>query len=90
MKTKEEILEKHGWIDGFSAHSRHDLIHQSLLEAMEEYAKQMLPEQSEIDDQVEKYAFRVPYDGSNNFYDQVALKHYKAGIEWVINRFTLS
>ena len=45
-----------------------------------------LPSQEEIDEQIDKYAFRVPYDGSNSFYDEVALKHYKAGIEWLISR----
>lgn len=45
-----------------------------------------LPSQDEIDEQIDKYAFRVPYDGSNNFYDEVALKHYKAGIEWLLSR----
>lgn len=41
-----------------------------------------LPTKQQIDEAVEKYAFRVPYDGTNNFYDEVALKHFKAGIEW--------
>ena len=45
-----------------------------------------LPSQDEIDEQIDKYAFRVPYDGSNNFYDEVALKHYKAGIDWLLSR----
>ena len=45
-----------------------------------------LPSQDEIDEQIDKYAFRVPYDGSNNFYDEVALKHYKAGIDWLLRR----
>ena len=45
-----------------------------------------LPSQEEIDAQIDEYAFRVPYDGSNNFYDEVALKHYKAGIEWLLSR----
>ena len=45
-----------------------------------------LPSQEEIDEQIDIYAFRVPYDGSNNFYDEVALKHYKAGIEWLLSR----
>jgi hypothetical protein len=45
-----------------------------------------LPSQKEIDEQIDGYAFRVPYDGSNNFYDEVALKHYKAGIEWLLKR----
>lgn len=46
----------------------------------------LLPSQKEIDEQIDKYAFRVPYDGSNNFYDEIALKHYKAGIEWLLNK----
>ena len=45
-----------------------------------------LPSQEEIDERIDKYAFRVPYDGSNNFYDEVALKHYKAGIDWLLSR----
>jgi hypothetical protein len=45
-----------------------------------------LPSQNEIDEQIDFYAFRVPYDGSNNFYDDVALKHYKADIEWLLKR----
>ena len=45
-----------------------------------------LPSQNEIDEQIDSYAFRVPYDGSNNFYDEVALKHYKAGIEWLLKQ----
>ena len=45
-----------------------------------------LPSQNEIDEQIDGYAFRVPYDGSNNFYDEVALKHYKAGIEWLLKK----
>ena len=39
-----------------------------------------LPSQEEIDEQIDRYAFRVPYDGSNNFYDEVAFKHYKTRI----------
>lgn len=31
------------------------------------------------DEWVEKYAFRVPYDGSNEFYDKEADKHGRAG-----------
>ena len=48
--------------------------------------RKSLPSQEEINEQIDKYAFRVPYDGSNNFYDEVALKHYKAGIEWLLGR----
>lgn len=32
-----------------------------------------------INNELEKYGFQVPYDGSNNFYDEDAIKHYKAG-----------
>jgi hypothetical protein len=34
----------------------------------------------EIDEQIDKYAFRVPYDGSNKFYDEI---HYQADINWL-------
>lgn len=47
------------------------------------------PSQEEIDEQIDKYSFRVPYDGSNNFYDEIALKHYKAGIEWLLNKLKI-
>lgn len=45
-----------------------------------------LPTKDEIDKQIDDYSFRVPYDGSNNFYDEIALKHYKVGIEWLLKR----
>jgi hypothetical protein len=75
------------------------IIYKTKLQMKEEISKQVkiealsiadvmlsLPSQEEIDEQIDKYAFRVPYDGSNNFYDEVALKHYKAGIEWLLSR----
>lgn len=40
------------------------------------------PTDDEIDKWVEEYAFRVPYDGSNNFYDDAAIKHAVAGAKW--------
>jgi len=43
-----------------------------------------LPEQKEIDKAIDKYAFRVLYDGSKDFYDKGALNHFKAGIEWLL------
>lgn len=46
------------------------------------------PTQEQIDAAIDKYAFRVPYDGSNNFYDELALKHFKAGIEWLKSALT--
>ena len=95
MKTAEEILKEYGnWNKEGLAEWHKDYI----IAAMEEYAQQQvknlnipavmpsLPSQNEIDAQIDKYAFRVPYDGSNNFYDEVALKHYKAGIEWLLGR----
>ena len=36
----------------------------------------------EFDKWVEKKCFRVPYDGSNDFYDQVQVKHYNECREW--------
>ena len=47
-----------------------------------------MPSEEEIDEQIDKYAFRVPYDGSNEFYDKIALKHYQAGINWLKNKLT--
>ena len=41
-----------------------------------------LPTQDEILAEADKYGFRVPYDGSNNFYDDEAIKHFLAGIKW--------
>jgi hypothetical protein len=35
-----------------------------------------------INEYADKYAFRVPYDGTNNFYDEEALKHFLAGAEY--------
>ena len=35
-----------------------------------------------INEYADKYAFRVPYDGTNNFYDEEALKHFLAGAEF--------
>jgi hypothetical protein len=35
-----------------------------------------------INKYADKYAFRVPYDGTNNFYDEEALKHFLAGAEF--------
>ena|SRR5690606_37310209 len=35
-----------------------------------------------INEYADKYAFRVPYDGTNNFYDDEDLKHFLAGAEF--------
>ena len=51
--------------------------------------KVVLPTKEEIDSKIEEYSFRVPYDGSNNFYDDIALKHFKAGIEWYKKQINL-
>ena len=51
-----------------------------LPEGLEEAAKEY----------AEKHGFRVPYDGSNNFYDDVDVKASKegfiAGAEWMARR----
>lgn len=64
-----------------------------LIELLEAFAlyngvgqSEQFPSQVEIYQQINKYAFVVPHDGSNNFYDEVALKHYKAGIAWLLGR----
>ena len=96
LQTAIEILEYHQeWRLG----KREDMIHEpkKLTEALDIVLSEVkklrlgaviesLPDSDEIDEQIDKYAFRVPYDGSNNFYDEVALKHYKAGIEWLLSR----
>jgi hypothetical protein len=40
------------------------------------------PTKEEILDKADEYGFRVPYDGSNNFYDDEAIKHFIAGAKW--------
>ena len=42
------------------------------------------PSQEDIDKAVDEYGFQVPYDGSNEFYDKDRMKHFRAGIEFVI------
>jgi len=101
MKKEEEILSKITGYSVQELHERLTepiLQPYDCLMAMIEFAEQQvknlnipavmlsLPSQDEIDEQIDKYAFRVPYDGSNNFYDEVSLKHYKAGIEWLLGR----
>lgn len=44
-----------------------------------------LPSDEEFETALEKEAFRVPYDGSNNFYDEPTLKHWRKCWEWVKN-----
>ena len=43
-----------------------------------------IPEEFEkaMHDEVDRYAFQVPYDGSNQFYDEKAIKDFIAGAEW--------
>lgn len=40
------------------------------------------PTDDEINEWVDEYAFRVPYDGSDKFYDDAAIKHGVAGAKW--------
>jgi len=44
-----------------------------------------LPLQSEIDEQIAEYSIIKPYNG-NKFYDEIALNHYKAGIDWLLSK----
>ena len=44
-----------------------------------------LPSDEEFETALEKEAFRVPYDGSNNFYDETTIKHWRKCWEWVKN-----
>jgi len=43
----------------------------------------LLPDGDTINKAADHYGFRGPYDGSNNFYDEVAIKHFLAGIRFV-------
>ena len=48
----------------------------------ESYASQQ-PSEEAFEEWLDKYAFRVPYDGSNDFYDKPTIKHCKAMWEWL-------
>jgi len=39
-------------------------------------------EEETLEEAADKYGFRVPYDGSNDFYDKEAIKHFIAGAKW--------
>lgn len=43
----------------------------------------LLPDGDTINKAADDYGFRVPYDGSNKFYDEEAIKHFLAGIRFV-------
>ncbi len=43
----------------------------------------LLPDGDEINKAADDYGFRVPYDGSNKFYDDDAIKHFLAGVRFV-------
>ena len=49
------------------------------------YASQFRKEvtDEEIEAESDKYGFRVPYDGSNNFYDKLAIKAFIDGAKWM-------
>lgn len=55
------------------------------IEAMHAYASQFRREvtDAEIEAESDKYGFRVPYDGSNNFYDKLAIKAFIDGAKWM-------
>jgi len=44
------------------------------------------PKQETLEEAADKYGFRVPYDGSNDFYDKEAIKHFIAGAKWQAER----
>lgn len=41
----------------------------------------------EIENAADEYGFRVPYDGSNNFYNDDAVKGFLAGVKFIKKRF---
>jgi hypothetical protein len=74
-----------------------ELNYLDLLKLMHSYAQEQvknlglfsvsgsLPSDEEFETALEKEAFRVPYDGSNNYYDEPTLKHWCKCWEWVKN-----
>ena len=58
------------------------------LEDMHEYAVQGIdwPSEEESNKILDKKAFRVPYDGSDNFYDESFIEGWKACYEWFLKR----
>jgi hypothetical protein len=42
--------------------------------------------QETLEEAADKYGFRVPYDGSNDFYDKEVIKHFIAGAKWQAER----
>lgn len=54
----------------------------ALINAKEEVEK-LLPDGDEINKAADEYGFRIPYDGSNKFYDEEAIKHFLAGVRFV-------
>lgn len=45
----------------------------------------LFPSDEEFEKALEKEAFRVPYDGSNNFYDESTLEHWRNCWKWTKN-----
>lgn len=42
-----------------------------------------LPSDEDFEDALEKESFRVPYDGSNKFYDEDVIKHWRNCWAWI-------
>lgn len=83
-KMAEEILEKHFPL----VIADKDEWAIEVLKCMSEYAAQGIdwPSEEESNKILDKKAFRVPYDGSDNFYDESFIKGWKACYEWLLNR----
>ena len=83
-KMAEDILEKHFPL----VIADKDEWAIEVLKCMSEYAAQGIdwPSEEESNKILDKKAFRVPYDGSDNFYDESFIKGWKACYEWLLNR----
>lgn len=46
----------------------------------------MIPTKDEILDAADEFGFRVPFDGSNKFYNNDSIKGFIAGAEFVLSR----
>ena len=83
---REQIIDK--WELILQMDSGKDITYgRSVLQEMLSDFKEILalpldvPSDDWIDEVADKYGFRVPYDGSDNFYDNKAIKHYMDGLK---------
>ena len=87
VKTKEEILSKHGFIDGVSIHSFTHIAREKLYAAMEEYTSQQkdVPSNDEIEKQFPIY--NPDYLPSFNYQLEIMNRNKRIGAKWVRDNY---